>query len=183
MDRDGLAAMPAAGPVPSTTSTSARPAARFAPSGPGRSVSTSAARSSRPAAVSCSRRPSAGSSSCELVRPGISGWCWRPGGSLPCCSDPGAGRWPIGSTCATPGGHPDALLRSRCAVVGAGRCGRGQRGGSGGHRRGRRHRPDRLLARPSSAAWCRLTTWPARSVSTGWWSTAPGWSGRPLPAC
>ena len=34
-----------------------------------------------------------------------------------------------------------------------------------------------------SAVWFRPTTWPARSVSTGWWSTALGWSARPWPAC
>ena len=62
---------------------------------------------------------------------------------------------PLGRGGGRPGGpaqapprHPDALLPLGRAVVGAGRSGRGQRHGSGGHRRGRGCRPDRRLAGP-----------------------------------
>ncbi len=123
----------------------------FRPCGLGRSASTSGAKSSRPAAASCSRPPSGGSSSSSPVRPAISGWFWRPGGSHLCCSAPGAGRWPTGWTCASSSRHPDALLPSGRSVVGARRGGHGRRGGAGGHRRGGRCGPDRRLARPPGA--------------------------------
>ena len=149
MDRDALAVMPEAGPVPgSGQRRRPKPGVRFGPCGRGPSACTSGARSSRPAAPSCSRRPSAGSSSSSPARPAISGWCWRPGDPVPAVRPLGRGGGRSGRPAQAPRGHPDALLPPGRAVVGAGRSGRGQRGGPGRHRRGRGSRPDRRLARP-----------------------------------
>ena len=108
------------------------------------------------------------------------------GDSLAAVRALGRGGGRPGGPAQAPHRHPDALLPSGRAAVGTRR--RRRRPAwrpwwPSAWPAGSSRSPTRPPARLSSAAWSRPTTWPARSASTGWWSTAPGWSAPPWPAC
>ena len=150
MDRDALAAMPEAGPVPgSEAATTAKAGSSFRAlrSRPfrlyfGGQVVSASGSFLQQTAIGWLVLELTGSPSdlgLVLAAGGIPSLLFGPwGGAV-------ADRVDLRKLLAR---HPDALLPPGRAVVGAGRSGRGQRGGLGGHRRGGGCRPDRRLARP-----------------------------------